>query len=198
MNLKENIFIANTSEEIAEKLKVIFKDVNYKGFDFQTFEMIKQTAYYGIHKGVLRCIGDMDKEFTKIVKLTTTNPEDLIEKEVTDKPAMRQFSTGATRNVDENKLDFEGFLSPLALEEFAIYMHKNRKQADGQLRDSDNWMKGIPVDAYMKSMWRHFFDVWKNHRGLLTPEDQITNLCGLMFNVQGMLHELLKTQGKNE
>ena len=105
---------------------------------------------------------------------------------------MREFSTGATRNKDEDKLDFEGFLSPLALEEFAKYMHKNRMQADGKLRDSDNWQKGIPIDAYMSSMWRHFFDTWKRHRGLETPEDQISNLCGLMFNVQGMLHELLK------
>ena len=107
---------------------------------------------------------------------------------------MREFETGATRNKDEDKLDFEGFLSPLALEEFAKYMHKNRLQADGKLRDSDNWQKGIPTDAYMSSMWRHFFDTWKRHRGLETPEDQISNLCGLMFNVQGMLHELLKTK----
>ena len=107
---------------------------------------------------------------------------------------MREFETGATRNKDEDKLDFEGFLSPLALEEFAKYMHKNRLQADGKLRDSDNWQKGIPTDAYMSSMWRHFFDTWKRHRGLETPEDQISNLCGLMFNVQGMLHELLKNK----
>lgn len=108
--------------------------------------------------------------------------------------SMRHFSTGATRNLSDDKLDFEGFLSPLALEEFAKYMHKNRIQADGKMRDSDNWQKGIPTDAYMSSMWRHFFDTWKSHRGLETPEDQISNLCGLLFNVQGMLHELLKTK----
>lgn len=111
---------------------------------------------------------------------------------------MREFSTGATRNIDTDKLDYEGFLSPLALKTFAEYMHKNRKQADDKLRDSDNWQKGIPVDAYMKSMWRHFFDTWSTHRGVSTPEDQITNLCGLMFNVQGMLHELLKEHKNDE
>lgn len=107
-------------------------------------------------------------------------------------PYMREFTTGATRNTDEDKIDFEGFLSPLALEEFAKYMHTHRIQADGKLRDSDNWQKGIPMEAYMKSMYRHFFDTWKNYRGLETPEEQITNLCGMLFNVQGMLHELLK------
>jgi hypothetical protein len=102
---------------------------------------------------------------------------------------MRVFKTGATRDVDENKLDFEGFLSPLAIEAFAEYMHKNRLQADGKLRDSDNWQKGIPKDAYMKSMWRHFFTVWKNYRaGVDYKED----LCALMFNVQGLLHEEMK------
>lgn len=122
---------------------------------------------------------------------TTFFPEDV----VTDKSCgVREFASGATRNSEEGKLDYNGFLSPLALEEFAKYMHKHRVQENGVLRDSDNWQKGIPVDAYMSSMWRHFFDTWKRHRGLETPEDQISNLCGVMFNVQGMLHELLKTK----
>lgn len=115
---------------------------------------------------------------------------------VVDEPVaeMRTFDTGATRNVDEDKLDFEGFLSPLALKAYAEYMHKNRRQADGKLRDSDNWQKGIPKDAYMKSMWRHFFAVWEGHRfGQPSQED----LCALFFNVQGLLHEHLK-EASNE
>lgn len=109
---------------------------------------------------------------------------------------MRTFKTGATRNDDTGKLDFDGFLSPTAIEHFANYMHKNRIQADGQIRDGGNWKKGIPLDSYMKSMWRHFFDVWKSHNGLETPEHMITNLCALMFNVQGYLHEYDKTLPK--
>lgn len=109
---------------------------------------------------------------------------------------MRTFKTGATRNSDESKLDFEGFLSPTAIEHFANYMHKNRIQADGNIRDSDNWQKGIPLDSYMKSMWRHFFDVWKSHRGIETQEDMITNLSALMFNVQGYIHEYDKLTKK--
>lgn len=105
---------------------------------------------------------------------------------------MRKFSTGATRNSDDNKFDYEGFLSPLVLERFAEYMHKHRKQADGELRSSDNWQKGIPREAYMKSGWRHFFSWWKSHRGLKTEEDIEESLCALLFNVQGYLHEYLK------
>ncbi len=105
---------------------------------------------------------------------------------------MRKFTTGATRDDDKNKLDFEGFLSPLVIERFGEYMNKHRKQSDGKLRDSDNWQKGIPQDAYMKSGFRHFIDWWKEHRGLLTKDGIEEALCALLFNVMGYLHEILK------
>ena len=52
---------------------------------------------------------------------------------------MRHFKSGATRDSDETKIDFEGFMSPLVIERFGEYMTKHRIQADGGLRDSDNW-----------------------------------------------------------
>lgn len=105
---------------------------------------------------------------------------------------MRTFETGATRDTDTDKLDFEAFLSPLVLERYAEYMHRHRVQPDGSLRDGDNWQKGIPRDAYMKSAWRHFFDWWKEHRGLDSREGLEDALCALLFNVSGYLHEVLK------
>ena len=107
---------------------------------------------------------------------------------------MRKFQSGATRNNDETKLDFEGFLCPLVMQRFGEYMHEHRIQDDGSLRDSDNWQKGIPKDAYMKSGWRHFFDWWKEHRNLDSREGMEDALCGLLFNVQGYLHEVLKNK----
>jgi hypothetical protein len=104
---------------------------------------------------------------------------------------MRRFDTGATRDTDEGKFDFEGFLSPAVIEAFARYMHSKRRMPDGGTRDSDNWQKGIPLDVYMKSTWRHFFDLWKAHRGLPAPPLEET-LCALLFNAQGYLHEHLK------
>lgn len=102
---------------------------------------------------------------------------------------VRTFDTGATRDTDKDKLDFEGFLSPFVIERYAQYLHLHRIQSDGTLRESDNWQKGIPVQVYMKSMWRHFFSVWKEHRsGSISQDD----LCALIFNAMGMLHELLK------
>lgn len=102
---------------------------------------------------------------------------------------VRKFDTGATRDVDDGKLDFDGFLSPLPLEAFAQYMHKNRYQKDGTIRDGDNWQHGIPRPVYRKSAWRHFFAWWKKHRA---GEDVTEEACALLFNIMGDLHEHLK------
>ncbi len=107
---------------------------------------------------------------------------------------MRTFDTGATRDSDDGKYDYEGFLSPLVLERYAQYMHKHRWQADGQLRDSDNWQKGIPATQYLKSKWRHFMDVWKQMRGYEGQDTLEDSLCADLFNTMGILHELIKAR----
>lgn len=116
-------------------------------------------------------------------------------------PQARLFDTGATRDVEDHKHDFESFLSPLVIREFAAYMHEHRFQSDGKMRDGDNWQKGMPLESLMKSMFRHFMDVWTLHRSSyvrplmdfageeVRMEDA---LCGVLFNVQAYLHELLK------
>jgi hypothetical protein len=116
--------------------------------------------------------------------------------------AMRHFDTGATRNVDANRFDYEGFLSPLAVESYAASMHKHRMQADGVLRDSDNWQRGMPKTSYIKSLFRHFFHAWKLHRGHAVQEDghPVTMeeaLCGVLFNAFGYLHEIKKEEIKS-
>lgn len=131
------------------------------------------------------------------------NPDGNVVKELSiqnvDDGTLRTFDTGATRDTSQNKLDFEGFLSPQVLYRYAQYMHDNRQQSDGSLRDSDNWQKGIPRDEYMKSAWRHFFDWWEIHRanydesGTNELDCQIEeSMCALLFNVMGYLHEHLK------
>ena len=107
---------------------------------------------------------------------------------------MRTFETGATRDTDAEKIDPEGFLSPLVIRRYCDYMRQHRVQADGGLRASDNWQKGIPLDAYMKSLWRHFLDVWLVHRGHGYREYQQEALCAILFNACGYLHELLKQE----
>ncbi len=112
---------------------------------------------------------------------------------------MREFESGATRDTEEEKLDYEGFLSPLALEAYARYMHEHRTQADGALRDSDNWQKGMPLSVYMKSLWRHMVALWTIHRAgkeNLGAFDEA--LGGIIFNAFGYWHTRLQGEGSLE
>ena len=110
---------------------------------------------------------------------------------------VRSFDTGATRSSDAGRYDPEAFLSPIVIERFSEYMNSHRVQPDGTVRAGDNWMKGIPRDAYMKGMWRHFLHLWTRHRGFAVQDpmaaaDMEEDLCALLFNAQGLLFELLK------
>lgn len=113
--------------------------------------------------------------------------------------AVRTFTSGATRNDAGDKFDYEGFLHPGVLHAYGDYMHSHRRQRDGQLRDSDNWQKGIPFSAYMKSLVRHVFDLWSIHRGGC-PMNPDTNephtkedlCCAILFNTMGYLKEVLQ------
>jgi len=112
-----------------------------------------------------------------------------------DNGVVREFETGATRDTAEGKLDPEGFTHPMVLHQFYKYMNMNRLQSDGSLRASDNWQKGIPRDAYMKSLKRHCDDLWLEHRGFGTTNGKIAALCAIMFNSMGYLLEELKERG---
>lgn len=113
-------------------------------------------------------------------------------------PKITRFASGATRDTQNGKLDYEGFLSPAVLERYAEYMNKHRTQSDGKLRDADNWQKGFTRASYMKSMWRHFLDSWKNHRGIKTEATHEDALCGVIFNASGYLFELLQGRDLQE
>ncbi len=110
-------------------------------------------------------------------------------------PPVRTFESGATRDTADGKFDYEAFLSPLVLHRYAEFMHKNRLQKDGSLRDGDNWQRGIDLQSYMKSGWRHFMCWWSWHRGHKDSREGLDDaLCAILFNVSGYLHETLKAR----
>jgi hypothetical protein len=110
----------------------------------------------------------------------------------------RQFSTGATRDSDTEKVDYEGALSPLVLRRYAQYMLKHRHQPDGSLRADDNWQLGMPALTYRKSLWRHMVDFWMLARGWDVPGVDVEEaVCGILFNASGWLHERLKVNEQN-
>ena len=113
---------------------------------------------------------------------------------------MRDFDNGATRDTDEGKLDYIKALSPIVLRRYVEYLAKHRVQADGILREFDNWKQGIPVDVYRSSTGRHFMDDWLLSEGYKTKdnhgpvEDIEEVLCAELFNIMGRLHEIIKAR----
>lgn len=111
---------------------------------------------------------------------------------------VRTFDTGATRDTDEGKIDYEGHIDPYVLEEYGRYMNKHRIQSDGTQRASDNWQKGIPSEQYVKSALRHVIDAWKEWRGKGRSEVLLDLSSAILFNVMGLMHNLIKDGGLRE
>jgi len=114
---------------------------------------------------------------------------------------IREWESGGKRDTEDGKLDFEGFFSPIVLRRYAIYMNKHRVMANGSMRDSDNWQKGFGslnehFRVCMKSLWRHFMDMWSAHRGYESRNGMEDAICGVMFNSMSYLHEILKFKGE--
>ena len=110
----------------------------------------------------------------------------------------RTFDTGATRDTATGKFEYAGYLSPYFINEFARYMNKHQQMPDGTRRACDNWQKGMPLDVYVQSAFRHFFDFWSISRGIEVidekgkPVELSEAVMGLVFNLQGYWHEVAK------
>lgn len=109
---------------------------------------------------------------------------------------VRTFDTGATRSPLGDKLQYEGYLSPIVLRRFAQYMKKHQTQSDGNVRPADNWQSGIPKESLMDSKMRHDMDLWLHHRGYsqFAEEDIEEALCAIMFNTMAYLKEVLEAE----
>ena len=110
---------------------------------------------------------------------------------------IREYQTGAVRSQDVGRPDYEGYLSPLVEQRYGEYMLKHQVQSDGQIRTSDNWQKGMPLETYAKGLIRHRLHFWLRHRGHrvhdpLAGQTMEEDLCAIIFNASGYLHELLK------
>lgn len=129
----------------------------------------------------------------------SVDPKDVYTPEV--KAAMQSFTTGANRSDDSKKPDYEGFFSPLVLEAYAEYMQEHRITDTGAMRASDNWQLGMPFHKYMKSLFRHFIQLWQLHRGYtpkpesrggkVVPVTVRSAMAGVLFNTMGYFHEYL-------
>lgn len=121
--------------------------------------------------------------------------------ELVNQKEMRQFSTGATRNLSTTKVNPAKCLSPLVIQRYSEYMRDMRRQSDGTLRADDNWKKGMTLESFMESGQRHNLHWWMIDSGVpYVSEDDGHSIdieeacCALMFNVMGYLHETIKTR----
>jgi len=106
--------------------------------------------------------------------------------------AFRTFDSGATRDLDDDKINPEAALSPLVIERYCEYMREMRLMADGSKRSCDNWQKGIPKESFAESLWRHVLAFWKGHRGWTKLAE--STLCAIIFNASGYLHRMLEAE----
>lgn len=106
---------------------------------------------------------------------------------------MRTFSTGATRNNDPTRIDFIKMLSIPALFSYADYMRAHRKQADGNLREFDNWKGGFPPEEILESLLRHVLDLIALHHGIepMRECEIEETCCAIKFNIDAYLHQFL-------
>lgn len=114
-----------------------------------------------------------------------------------DNGTLRTFPSGATRDTNDGKLEPWGFGSPLTELAFSEYMHKHRIQSDGSMRESDNWKKGFPPESFWHSLSRHVLDfrlLWEGYGEKARTDDAIDALCGIKFNVDGLIHEMMKAR----
>lgn len=113
-------------------------------------------------------------------------------------PSMRDFKTGATRSALLDKIQFSRFMSPRVLRRYCEYLHEHRVQADGEIREPDNWKQGIEEAVYIDSALRHTFDVWEVlvEGREATDKEYEDALCAMLFNTLGLLFEQLVGTGE--
>lgn len=128
---------------------------------------------------------------------------------------MRKFDTGAIRDDDNEKVNYEKGFSPLVFEAYGEFMTRHNKMPDGSRRDEGNWKKGFTPQCYMESKWRHFLTTWTIHDEFRDKEIRdelrlelnreptdlefkeryietlLESLCAEMFNTMGYMHVLL-------
>jgi len=114
---------------------------------------------------------------------------------------IRTFDGGGIRDLDKDKFDIEGFLSPLNLHRYFQYMHEHRILPNGEERESDNWQALFGekhLNVCLKSLLRHVHDLWLHHRGHKekTTETLENSLCAIIFNASAYLFKLLLDKQK--
>ena len=112
---------------------------------------------------------------------------------------IREFNTGANRNVSEGKIDPSAAQCPRCFQLYCEYIKKNRKLVNGVVRSDDNWQKGFPPKETIKSLRRHTLDteLHLHGDGQHAEETYDNALGGVIFNGFSLWHEHHKNDKTN-
>jgi len=117
--------------------------------------------------------------------------------EVRHSSELRNFDTGAIRDNDDSKINYQGALSPLVLEAYGAYIQKHSLLPDGTRRNNKNWQNLFGTheehrQVCIESAWRHFIDLLMEHDGYDSRDGLDEAIGGLMFNIQAYWFSVLK------
>lgn len=112
---------------------------------------------------------------------------------------LEEFKTGATKSPSTERWAPARFTSAIVLNRYYEFMHKNRFQKDGTVREPDNWKLGIPSKNYFASLDRHFHEaklMWEfpettHYNDASQKLEWEDTLCAILFNVMGLLFNVL-------
>lgn len=103
----------------------------------------------------------------------------------------RKFDSGAIRDSEDGKEDYTETISWTAMKRYAQYM-TGKKKTYGE----GNFKKGMPIDAYERSLIRHLQKYMANKYEGGTCEKEGYHLCAMLFNIFGIIHEEEKLKFK--
>lgn len=93
------------------------------------------------------------------------------------------FESGAIRDSQEGKEEYQEAISDLTLRRYALYMLSQAKKYG-----KGNWKKGISSESYSNSLDRHLnkYRIKKNWG--IDIEPGVDHLSAALFNLQGLIH----------
>lgn len=97
---------------------------------------------------------------------------------------IREFPSGAVRDLDNNKENYIESIPWLALRRYAFYM-KSKESKYGK----GNFKKGIPIESYEESLMRHIQKYISNKYENGNFEKEEDHLSAILFNIFGMMFE---------
>lgn len=118
---------------------------------------------------------------------------------------MRKFSSGATRDSNDDKVDYLKITPAIIDHSFGQYMRRKRVQPDGSLRDFDNWQGGFgdtpeenarqcldSIDRHVKDIALILDGYTVNERG--TPISLEDSWNAIRFGSQAGLFHFIKNR----